>query len=186
MELQRQRHYLAMATACLLLLSAAIVFWSASAIDKSSPQLSNVQADQVTASESAPEPELTIPIALTQRQLRQPLYDPEPTPPAPPQPKPPAVPRAKLGPKLDLSLVGTIIESNKSLAIIADPNGGFDVKGVGEMLEIAPDGIVITSIQSGQVTLEHQGKTTTLSLERKQKTNKAPNGNRNNRKRGLK
>ena len=67
-------------------------------------------------------------------------------------------PAPKPGPKLDLSLVGTIIESNKSLAIIADPNGGFDVKGVGEMLEIAPDGIVITSIQSGQVTLEHQGK----------------------------
>jgi type II secretory pathway component PulC len=186
MELQRQRHYLTIATACLLLFSAAIVLWSVSTVDESSPQSPSVQLGQVTTPDVSRVPELTIPTTMTARQLRGPLYDPEPPPAAPPQPKPPVVPRPKVGPKLDLSLVGTIIEPNNSLAIIADANGEFDVKGVGETLELAPDGLVITSIESEQVTLKHQGKTATLSLDRKQKKNKSTNGNRTNRKRGLK
>lgn len=186
MELQRQRHYLTITTACLLLFSAAIVLWSVSTVDESSPQSSNVQLGQVATPEVTREPELTIPTAMTQRPLRGPLYDPEPSPVSPPKPKPPVVTPPKTDPKLNLSLVGTIIESNASLAIIADTNGGFDVKGIGERLELVPTGIVITSIQSDQVTLKHQGKTTTLSLERKQKKNKTTNGNRTNRKRGLK
>ena len=186
MELQRQRHYLTITTVCLLLFSAAIVLWSVSNVDESSPQSPNVQPGHTATSEVSRVPELTIPTAMTQRQLRGPLYDPAPVPASPPKPKPPVVPRPKTGPKLDLILIGTIIESNNSLAIIADANGGFDVKGVGEILELAPDGIVITSIQSEQVTLKHQDKTTTLRLERKQKKNKSTNGNRTNRKRGLK
>lgn len=186
MELQRQRHYLTITTVCLLLFSAAIVLWSVSNVDESSPQSSNVQPGQTATSEVSRVPELTIPTAMTQRQLRGPLYDPAPVPVSPPKPKSPVVPRPKTDPIRDLSLVGTIIESNNSLAIITDANGGFDVKGVGEILELAPDGIVITSIQSEQVTLKHQDKTTTLSLERKQKKNKSTNGNRTNRKRGLK
>ncbi|HBV64125.1 MAG TPA: hypothetical protein DEF45_14010 [Rhodopirellula sp.] len=186
MELQRQRHYLTLTTTCLLVFSAAIVAWSVSAIDESSPQSANVQRGQVATPKFTHDPELTIPAGMTKRQLRGPLYDPEPAPVSPPKPKPPVVNLPKTVPKLELSLVGTIIESNNSLAIIADANGGFDIKGVGETLELAPDGIVIRSIQSEQVILNHQGKATTLSLERKQQKNKSSNGNRTNRKRGLK
>ena len=186
MELQLQRRYLTLATTGLLLFSAAIVLWSVSAIDESSPQSSNLQRGQVAKPKVTQDPDVTIPAALTKQQLRAPLYDPEPPPVSPTKPKPPAVDIPKTGPRLDWSLIGTIIETNNSLAIIADANGGFDVKGVGETLELAPDGIVITSIQAEQVVLNHQGKTTTLSLERKQKKNKSSNVNRTNRKRGLK
>ncbi len=184
MELQRQRHYLTITTACVLLFSAAIVFWSVSAIDDSSQQLPGLQTGHASTPEVSRDPEITIPTAMTQRQLRGPLYDAKPAP--PPKPSPPQPPPVKSHPKLDLSLIGTIIESNNSLAIIADANGEFDVKAVGETLELAPDEIVITSIQADQVTLRHLGKTTTLSLERTQKKPKGANGNRNNRKRGLK
>lgn len=186
MELHRQRHYLTMTTACLLLFSAAIVVWSVSAIDVSTPQYSSTNPVQAVTPETSESPEPTIPTSLTKRSLRGPLYDPEPTPPSPPKPRPPTVPRSSEKPKFNLSLVGTIIESNNSLAIIADPDGQFDVKAVGETLELAPAGIVITSIQAEQVTLTHQGKTTTLKLERQQQKSKGVNGNRNNRKRGLK
>ena len=71
-----------------------------------------------------------------------------------------------------MTLVGTIIEAENSLAIIADPNGQFDVKGIGEILEVDPAGIAVANIEAEQVTLDYRGDTTVLVLERKQKKNK--------------
>lgn len=186
MELQKQKRWLSITTACLLLCSAAVVPWAVSAIDESTPQVASSKSPTDVVPEISPNADLAISAAVTKRKLRQPLHDPEPTPPAPPKPTPPPAPRPKPAPKLTLSLVGTIIEANNSLAIIADADGQFDVKGIGETLEILPAGIVITKIQAEQVTLSHQGKKTILNLERDQKRNKGSSGNRNNRKRGLK
>ena len=186
MELQRQRQYLMLATVCLMILSAGMVYWSASAIDESESVLPSSQPSPTAGSKTTEKTEFKITATMTQRKLRAPLYDPEPAPPVSTKPVAPAPPRPKPEPKLDLTLVGTIIESDKSLAIIADANGQFDVKGVGDILEIAPDGIAIANIKSEQVTLTYLGKSTVLMLERKQKKNKGPSGNRNNnRKRGL-
>lgn len=186
MELQRQRQYLTLATVCLLVLSAGMVYWSVSAIDESGFVLPRVQPSPTTGSNTTGKTEFKITTTMTQRKLRAPLYDPEPAPPVSTKPVVPAAPRPKPEPKLNLTLVGTIIESDKSLAIIADANGQFDVKGVGDTLEIDPDGIAITNIKSEQVTLTYRGKSTVLMLERKQKKNKDPSGNRNkNRKRSL-
>ncbi len=187
MELQRQRQYLTFATACLLVFSAAVIYWSVSAIGESKPVLPEVQSGPTTDSNTTEKTDLKITAAMTQRQLRAPLYDPEPAPPVSTKPVAPAVPRPKPEPKLNLTLVGTIIESNNSLAIIADANGQFDVKGVGDILQVDPDGVAIASIKSEQVTLTYRGKSTVLMLQRKQKKNKGPGGNRNNnRKRSLK
>ena len=186
MELQRQRQYLTLATVCLLVLSAGMVYWSVSAIDESETVLPGVQPSPTTGSNTTKKTEFKITTTMTQRKLRAPLYDPEPDPPVSTKPVVPAAPRPKPEPKLNLTLVGTIIESDKSLAIIADANGQFDVKGVGDNLEIDPDGIAITNIKSEQVTLTYRGKSTVLMLERKPKQNKGPSGNRNNnRKRSL-
>jgi len=186
MELRQQRQYLTLATACLLAFSAAVVFWSISEITESTPSSPVVPSGEISDSETISKSAFTIPAAMTMRQLRAPLYDTEPDPPKPPKPIRPAAPLPRPVPKLQLTLVGTIIESGKSLAIITDINGQFDVKGVGDTLEIDPNGIVITNIQAEQVTLMHRSQSTVLTLERTQKKNKGSGGNRNNRKRGPK
>ena len=186
MELQRQRQYLTITTACLLTLSAAVIYWSVSPIGETGPKLATVQSKQMSESATPEKGAFRIPVAMAERQLRAPLYDPEPPPPAPPKPIFSPAPRSKPTLKLNLTLVGTIIDPGNSLAIIADANGQFDVKGVGDTLEIDPDGIEISNIKAEQVTLTHRGKSTVLILERTQKKIKGSSGNRNNRKRGLK
>ena len=120
--------------------------------------------------------------SLAARPLRRPLYDP---PPKPPAPKPvvaetPAPPPSSPPPqaKLDVVLVGTIIQPEQSLAIIADAAGEFDVKGVGESLELTPQGITIATIESERVTLLYQGRPTMIEIDRKQPQDEANAGNR--------
>ena len=69
-------------------------------------------------------------------------------------------------PKLNLTLVGTIIDSKGRLAIITDPSGKFDIKAAGEALELSPEGVTITKIASDQVTLSYQGKPWEVTLDR--------------------
>lgn len=115
--------------------------------------------------------------------LRSPLYDPPPkADPAPRQvpTKPKTKPPAR--PSLNMTLVGTIIDSDGSLAIIADQNGKFDVKGEGDSLELSPPGVRIGQIGSETITLEYEGATSTIRLE-KEKQNNKPVGNGNGRNR---
>ena len=79
--------------------------------------------------ETNPEPKLDNAIAV--RSVRGPLYD---SPPPKPKPKPKPTPRPTPRPeppppRLEFKLVGTIIESGQSLAMIEDAEGNFDVKG---------------------------------------------------------
>ncbi len=107
--------------------------------------------------------------AWAMRPLRAAWVDsPKPSPPprkprlSRPQPKP----VIKQVPKLNLTLVGTIIDSKGRLAIITDPSGKFDIKAVGEALELSPEGVTITKIDSDQVTLSYQGKPWEVTLDR--------------------
>jgi type II secretory pathway component PulC len=77
---------------------------------------------------------------------------------------------------LDVTLVGTIIESDQSLAIVADSSGKFDIKGVGESLELSPQGMTVKTIESERVTLQFQGRQSTVELDRSTKTAKAAKG----------
>jgi hypothetical protein len=63
-------------------------------------------------------------------------------------------------------LVGTIIEAEQSLAIVADAKGDFDVKGIGEPLELSPQGITIKTIEPERVTLSYRGRESTIELDR--------------------
>jgi type II secretory pathway component PulC len=118
------------------------------------------------------------------RQLRRPLYDPPAPPPArPPKPPTPVVaPAARPSPQLDVTLVGTIIEAENSLAILADSTGKFDVKGVGESLELSTEGITVQGIESEQVTLQYQGRRSTVTLDRSRKK-AGSSGNREKKRR---
>ena len=47
-------------------------------------------------------------------------------------------------------LVGTIIQAEQSLAIVADATGEFDVKGIGESLELSPQGITVEQLNRSE------------------------------------
>ena len=120
--------------------------------------------------------------------LRSPLYDP------PPKPKPVAprqIPKSKPKPKppsrpaLNMTLVGTIIDAEGSLAIIADQSGKFDIKGEGDSLELSPSGVRIGQIESETITLEYQGATSTIRLEKKDVKPAANGGGRNRNRRRI-
>tara|TARA_R110002049_G_scaffold4601_5_gene32726 strand:+ start:1014469 stop:1015035 length:567 start_codon:yes stop_codon:yes gene_type:complete len=114
--------------------------------------------------------------------LRQPLTDPPPPRPRPtpkpvvkPQPKPPQAP------KLNFTLLATIIDSQRSLAVIADPSGNLDYKSVGESLTLSPSGVSIVRIESDQVTLAHNGRESTLLVDKKRRGGGAGARQRNTR-----
>ena len=187
MELRRKRQHLTSATIAVLLVSAAVIHWSLAKINEPESRTTDTSPNVSSTEDTTNTKTVSLSKALTKRQLRAPLYDHEPKPPPAAKPAPPPQQRQKATPKLNLTLVGTIIEAENSLAIIADPNGQFDVKGIGEILEVDPAGIAVANIEAEQVTLDYRGDTTVLVLERKQKKNKPSSGNRNlNRKRSSK
>lgn len=187
MDISRQRRLLNLTTAGLLAATGGVVAWSMSGISDSeisapspgnsgaNPETSVAQADDGGASKLAESP------------LRGPLYDPPPPPAPAPKPvaPPPDPPKQKPIPKLGVTLVGTIIEADQSVAIIADSTGKFDIKGIGESLELSPQGMVLESIDSEQVTVTYQGRESTVVLEKTTKKNKngAAGTRGNNRKR---
>ena len=186
MEVKGQRRYLSLAAACLLALAAAAVVWSVSTIEASDQSITTGREPN-RGSGLAEQPSLDqTPIAeMATRLLRPPLYDPPVKTPTPEIVKPPSL-RPRPTPKLDLTLVGTIINADQSLAIIADASGQFDVKGVGESLEISPEGIVIAQIEAEQVHLNYQGQSAQLQLDRSKAKNKKGGNRNNNRKRSVK
>jgi hypothetical protein len=62
-----------------------------------------------------------------------------------------------------LRLVGTMVESGRSLAIFTDATGKVEFKGVGETLEIAP-GTRVDQIAIAQVTISEQGRASVMRL----------------------
>lgn len=103
--------------------------------------------------------------------LQQTLYDPPPPPPKPkPTPKPAVVRKPKPSPppalRLDWTLLGTIIESKRRVAILVDASGKTDIRAIGEKVELAPGGVLVRNIDSETVTLEHRGSRSTLRLKR--------------------
>jgi type II secretory pathway component PulC len=164
MDVTTQRRCLTTLAGGLLLAAVGAVAWSVSGIAPTAktategvPSLANALDDSFS--------QRTLSDAELNMALRHPLTDPPPPKPRPVAPRVVA-PAPQPPPKLQLTLVGTIIESGKSLAIIADSQGAFDVKGVGESLELSPAGVSVQRIDSEQVELQYQGKTSTVKLDR--------------------
>ncbi len=166
MDVTTQRRSLTMLAGGLLLVAAGAVGWSVSGIDASTARPAGATPITKRIDNAAGDAELND--AALKLILRRPLVDPPPPTPQPIQPRP-TVPASAPPPTLQLTLVGTIIESGKSLAIIADASGAFDVKGVGESLELTPAGVSVKRIESEQVELQFAGKTSTVKLDRDRK-----------------
>ena len=185
MDITRQRRYLNLTAAGFLAAAGGVAAWTFSDIDETNATASDGGVNQSAVATIEP-PSTDLPAdRVAAQSLRGPLYD--PPPPAPPRPQPPprvAPPKVQAAPKLDVTLVGTISEPDQSMAIIADATGNFDIKGVGEPLELTPQGMVVETIDSEQVTLKYQGRESTVVLERSKKNKAAGGGSRgNNRKR---
>ena len=172
MDVTTQRRCLGVTAACLTAATVGAVGWSLRGIEGDVTVVPS-SPPTMTLDESPIEPiDPTFDKAIAARALRRPLFDPPPPPPPAPEPKPepkpkvvekPSTPRP---PALEVTLVGTIIEAEQSLAIVADANGDFDVKGIGESLELSPQGITIETIEPERVTLSFQGRESTIELDR--------------------
>lgn len=170
MDMSTQRRTLTGLSAMLLAGSLGAGYWAVADLD----QLPAVSADRIARPIKLPDAVAGSAVAGGQdsalRSLRAPLYDP---PPAPPRPEPkvttapsPRPTPKRSEPKLGLTLVGTIMDSRQSVAIVADDQGGVDVKGIGQTLDLKPDGVTIQAIQSQQITLRYQGKESVVHLDR--------------------
>lgn len=180
MDLKTQRWCLHITAAGLFAGAAGILAWSLADIEN------EVRVNAAASSVTPPSPagsddaERNGDASLASRLLRQALYDP---PPPPVQPTPPPAPKVvrpvpTAEPKPEVTLVGTIIEPEQRLAIVADATGEFDVKGIGEALELTPAGMTIVQIDSEQITLRYQGRQSTIELDRSAKDTGGAAGNR--------
>ena len=94
------------------------------------------------------------------RRLSAPLYDP---PPRPVAPKPivetpkPVRPKPKK-PRSQLRVMGTMVEPDRSLAILSDSDGEIHVCAVGESLETPEGEVSIESIDVDRVTVSENGR----------------------------
>jgi len=167
MDATTQRRSLTMLAGGLVLAGVAAVGWSLSAIDTSInlPAVGPPPVNEAVTSMGEVGIGNDDVAALA---LRRPLVDPPPPKPVATAPKP-VVPPVKPKPTLQLTLVGTIIGSDARLAIITDATGNFDVKGVGEALELLPAGVSVQRIDPEQVELEFQGKRSTVKLDKEAK-----------------
>lgn len=168
MDVTTLRRSLNLIAAGLLAGTVGAVGWSLSGPGiETGPVVASTEATTVATELRPADVDATTQNELSARALRRPLYDPPPQPvvAAPPQTKEVKPAPAPL-PPLEVTLVGTMIEADQRLAIIADAKGEFDVKGVGESLELSPQGITVEQIESERVTLRYQGRTSTVQLER--------------------
>ncbi len=166
MDITNQRRCLTTIAGGLLVGTAGAIGWSLSGIDTSSPITKVGQGQQVQAAIGSDDPQ-PFDERIAAQTLRGPLYD-SPLPADRSKPKPTPTPTPQQ-PILDLTLVGTIIEANQSIAILSDSAGQFDVKGIGESLELLPAGVTVQNIEAEQVTLQYQGRQSTVQLDRSTK-----------------
>ncbi len=164
MHVSTQQRILYAIAGSFLLGAGGALYWSTSEIAESDFASSRVATRRDAPRENPREAEGGHRDDDAARMLRGPLYD---LPPPPSKPLVVATPRAKPPTptrQLGLTLIGTIIDAHQSLAIVADASGEFDVKGIGDSLELEPKGVRIGRIDSEQITLLYQGSESTIRL----------------------
>lgn len=83
-----------------------------------------------------------------------------------PKPTVSKTPRKSPGKSTGLTLVGTVLEDDQSVAIFSDRSGTLDFRGVGEALNLQPSGVKVQAIRDREVTIAVEGKMHTLSIGR--------------------
>jgi len=77
-------------------------------------------------------------------------------------------------PGFSILLRGTMIDAKMSLAVFQDASGAFDSKGIGQPLELSPQGVKVESIEPGFATLLYAGKLVKLELATSESVNFIP------------
>lgn len=168
MNITNQRRCLNALTAAMIAGACGGGYWAVSKIDSPETTVDRRPAKKMQSVEDDASQYVST-SEMAMRSLRGPLYDPPPMaqrPTPPPQPPPQSPPRVEPKARLDVRLVGTIINDDRSVAIVSDASGKLDVKSRGETLELSPAGIVIDTIDSQTVTLSYQGRQSTIELDR--------------------
>lgn len=181
MSPRRIRRSLQAATACLWLGMGAFGYWAVTDV----PGSLDAEADEVAVSRprdtNAQSSTQSVAIDLANpvwsRQLRGPLVDPPPKPkPKPavvarpaPKPRPVVKPTPRVTPKPPptptVTLVGTILEEGRSMAVIMDAEGQIDLKPEGGILDLKPDGVRVERIAADTVLVSYQSHETRLKLK---------------------
>lgn len=192
MELTTQRRLLITLTAGCCAAAVGAVLWSISGVDETSrPPAASLDGQQTVkrltgdaivsaAGDGLDNANLSLP-------LLKPLYDPPKPPPQKPRTEPkvvrtPTPPPVKM-PRLDWTLDGTIIDPQRSVAILTDTTGKTDIRAVGEQVELSPPGVLVRKIDSDTVTLEVRGKESTLQLKQSFGSGGSADPDRQNRRR---
>lgn len=98
--------------------------------------------------------------SLLDQKLRAPLYDPPPPKPEPPKPPEPI--------RVDLRLVGTVLEPGRNQAMLADQKGKIIFCRVGDAISSQPGGISLESVSETDAVLrvtEPRDELVTLTIE---------------------
>ncbi|WP_197454884.1 type II secretion system protein N [Stieleria varia] len=179
MEITQQRRLLTGMAGALLLGAVAGGAWSFMPIptELSGVDSSGAQSSFVVAPPSQePEP-LNVDLEL---RLGSTLFDKPVAPPAAPvetpKLKPPVVTPSPRKNPLELTLVGTLIQSGESVAMIADASGKVDVARAGQSLDLLPAGVVVQEIDSESVTLRYQGQDSVMRLQKALSGSSGANG----------
>lgn len=190
MDLTAQRRFLTASTAGFIALAVTVVVWSLGGVDSDDRQ-SDILSDRAPMAKASVGPSQKDPRTnqdgstdLSLRVIR-PLYDP-PAPPPKPEPKPVVVRKQPAPPKkanLDWTLNGTIIDSDRSVAILTDASGKTDIRRAGEKVELSPPGVLVRRIDSDRVTLELRGSESTLRLQQSFQSGGGADTDRSNRRR---
>jgi hypothetical protein len=143
-RLARGLNVLTLAAPLLTGLALLVLFWPP-------PAWRPPACDQIAAPQSRPasrpsEPDLAV---IWERDLRQPLVDPVPVPPAP-------IPE----PKIAVQLVGTAVEPQRCYGVFALSSGTIVVRPVGATLE----GCDVIAIERGRARLRNGGREYELKI----------------------
>lgn len=158
-----------------LLIASIFILWRAF----QDPTLPPIQAldSGNSASRAASSVQFTLPLAefaaITQLQLGAPLHD----PPEPEEDVEPEIPDEEPfeepemaeeedpePPGMGLRVIGTVLEAGRSMAIVADEDGGLQVKGEGEKIETEIGTGEIERIEYDQITILLDGEKQTLTM----------------------
>jgi hypothetical protein len=103
--------------------------------------------------------------ALWRRRLASPLYEPPPVKPVETIRQVPTAKKKNKQERLALRLIGTVLESGQSQAIVADSRGNIVLRGVGETLKMATGSGRVERIELNQVTLSLGDDTLILKMQ---------------------
>ena len=176
MNVRQTRTLIHLTSVAFLAGTAGIVAWGFSAINENE----SVPPKPIRQRTSIPDQERTSAASRSlaqhwQRKLRQPLVDPPKPKPKPlvikPLVKQPAgVPKPT---KIDITLVGTILEPGRDVGVFADTSGGIDLKPVGKILDLEPKGVRVEKISETKATVSLQGRKQTLEIVTAKKSRKS-------------